>query len=443
MVLSARRNPSRTSRRAFLRATGAAAAGLVAGCGMSTGAADGGVTLDLWTWALRPRFDDYMTRLVAAFEASRPGVRVVWTDVAFDAMKRKVFAAGAARKMPDVVNVSDQDFAQFAALGALLPLRGVLPGDPEPRYVAGALAACVIDDRLLALPWYLSTHLRVMNVPLLARGGLTPLTLGRDWETLRAQAAAFRERTGANLFTLPLGDGSDLPPMMLADGLTPLVPDPAGGWRADLTAPPVVDFVQQWVDFYRAGLVPRDAATGAYDAQVNNLTNGRVAMINANALARVKRDAPALYADVAVGPGVVGRLGRPHLAVTQVSVARATRHPKEAADLAWFLTGPTWQTDLAKLASRVPSTTASLSDPAFSEWSDDPQQQATVLGARQLPEARAFTPAIGPWPDLRRAFDARIKNVLLNGDDVRTALAQIEAEWNRILRADAAGMPYK
>ncbi len=80
-------------------------------------------TLDLWTWALRPTFDDYIARLVAAFELEHPGVRVRWTDVAADAMRRKVFAAGAAGKMPDVVNFSDQHFAQFAGLDALRPHR--------------------------------------------------------------------------------------------------------------------------------------------------------------------------------------------------------------------------------------------------------------------------------------------------------------------------------
>ena len=95
------------------------------------------------------------------------------------------------------------------------------------------------------------------------------------------------------------------------------------------------------------------------------------------------------------------------------------------------------------MASRVPSTVESLSDPAFSAVSDDPQQQATTLAAEQLPDARAFAPSIGPWPDLRRAFDGPIQRVLLDGGEVGPALTAVDAEWNRILAADAAGVPYK
>ena len=432
------------SRRGFLRAfVLGGTAGLLGGCGLEREGDGPGVTLDLWTWALRPRFDDYMARLVADFEASHPGVRVRWADVAFDAMRRKAFAAGAAGTMPDVINFSDQHFAQFAGLGALAPLAGLLPGDPAERYVAGALAANVIDGEMVGLPWYLSTAVRVMNTPLLAEGGLTPGTVGGDWETLLGQAADFKARTGAFLFTLPLGDRSDVPPMMLAEGLDILRPREGGGYEADLTGDATLAYVRRWAEAYRRGLLPRASATAAYEGNVADFTAGRVAVLNANALARVKAEAPTLYDQVAVGPAVVGKLGAPHVAVTHVAVPRQSRHPKLAAELAWHVTSPRWQTELAVMASRVPSTAESLDDPSFAAEGEDPQEIATALGVEQLPRARAFTPPTGVWPDLRRVFDEGMKRVLLSDADVAGEMAGVEAEWNRILRADAAGMPYK
>ena len=425
------------TRRTFIRAGGAVAAGAILG---GCGAGGAGVTLELWTWALRPRFDDYMTRLVAAFEDAHPGVRVRWADIAFDAMRRKLFAAGAAGAVPDVVNLSDQHFAQFAGLGALRPLAGVLPGDPAARYVPGALAANVIDRRLLGLPWYLSTKVRVMNVPLLAEGGLTPATVGADWGTLLRQAGPFREATGAYLFTLPLGDRSDLPAMMLADGIE-IVRPIRGGFRADLTQPAAVAFVGRWVGAYRAGLLPRAAATDAYEHMVRGVADRSVALINANALARLKGEAPRVYRDLAVGPGVTGALGAPDLTVTHVGVGRRTRHPELAAELAWHVTSPRWQTELAVEAGRVPSTTASLGDPAFQAGDGaDPQAAATALGVGQLPSARSFAPTIGAWPAMRSIFDDAIKRALLDGADVATVLAGVEREWDRILRDEAAGV---
>lgn len=62
--------------------------------------------------------------------------------------------------------------------------------------------------------------------------------------------------------------------------------------------------------------------------------------------------------------------------------------------------------------------------------------QARKASADALRDAVAFTPALGSWPDLRRAFDEGIKAALLDGRDVRATLADIEHDWNRILRAD-------
>ena len=422
------------------RLLGVAGAALLAGCAPGT---SGDATLDLWTWALRPRFDDYMQRLVADFERQRPGVRVRWTDVAFDAMNRKAFAAGAAGAMPDVINLSDQHFAQFANLAALRPIGPLLRGDAADRYVPGALAANRIDDQLFGLPWYLSTTVRVMNIRLLDRGVLDSGTLGGTWDALLKQAGPFYRRTGVYLFTLPLGDRSDLPAMMLADGLKPLAPHDDGGLASNLGDPQIVAFVERWVDAFRSEILPRGAATGGYEHMVNGLAGETVACINANALARVKAEAPQVYEHLAVGPGVVGKLGRPHVAVTHVAVTRQSTQPQLAAELAWHVTSPRWQTELAILAGRIPSTTASLDDPAFSAESDDPQQQATTIGARQLPEARAFKPAIGAWPDLQRAFDDGMKSILLGGEATAPALASVGREWDRILRAEAEGLPYK
>ena len=399
------------------------------------------VELELWTWALRPWFDDYCQRMVADFEAKHPGVSVTWVDVPGDAMRRKMFSAGAAGALPDVINFSDQDFARFASLGALRPLGDILPGDSDARYVAGGLDACRIDGELFALPWYLSTPVRLVNAELLAAGGLSAGELGETWDDLIPLAGPFREATGAYLFTLRIGTESELPGLMLADGLELLVPHEAGGLRGNLTDPAIVASVAKWVELYRAGAVPRESATGGYAAMVQAYQDGRAALINANAARRIRDQAASIYEATEVMPALVGELGRSHIAVTVVGVSAQTEHPELAAKLAWHVTSPQWQTELALLASRLPATIESLADERFTATGDK-VERATALSAGQLPEARAFTPAIGSWPDLRAAFEEGVKRMLLDGRDVAAGLAEVNREWDRILRADAAGLPY-
>ncbi|MEM6560996.1 MAG: extracellular solute-binding protein [Planctomycetota bacterium] len=395
------------------------------------------VELEVWTYALRPAFDDYMAAVVADFEADRPGVEVVWVDVPWGLMRRKMFAAGAAGALPDVVNLSDADFAVFANLGALR----ALPGRPE-GFVPGALDACVIDGQVMGLPWYLSTPVRVVNAELLEAGGLSVETVGADWDTLLAQARPFHERTGAFLFTLRLGEDSELPALMIAAGLEPIVPDDRGGWRSNLTDPAVVEYVQRWVELYADGVLPRSAATGGYGAAVQAYTDRNVAVLNANALKKIEQTDPALFAVTEVLPGVRSRAGGDGLAVMHLAVGRQSEHPELAEELALHLASPRWQTELAIRASRLPSTLASLDDPAFTDNSTK-LTAATALGAAGLADARSYNPPVGPWPDLRRAFNDGIKRALLGEADVEAVLAEVDAEWERMLRADAAGMSYK
>lgn len=436
-----------------------AAAGLLASAGITcddraaldeTGATGESVELELWTWALRPWFDDYMTDLVADFEAQHPGVEVTWVDVPADAMRRKMFAVGAAGELPDVINFAGRDFGLFANLGALRPMDDLAPRPPGEVYVKGALEAGTVDGQTLGVPWYLSTPIRVMNTRLLVEGGLTPETVGETWDELVQQAGPFHERTGKFLLSLPLGTDSDLPAMLMQNGIDPVVQQEDGTWQSNLGDPRVIEYLRPWVALYRAGHLPREAATEGYEQMVKNYTAGRVALINGDATRAVRTQAPSIYAATQIGPGVTGTTGAHSIAVTFVSISRQSEHPEWAAKLAYHVTSPKWQERLARQASRVPGTAESLEEPESfmpqveeGEEEDSPMRQATRQSARQMDNASAFVLPIGPWPDMWQFFNESIKRALLDGEPLERVLGEIDREWTRILEADAAGLPYK
>ena len=105
---------------------------------------------------------------------------------------------------------------------------------------------------------------------------------------------------------------------------------------------------------------------------------------------------------------------------------------------AW-VTGPEKQLAFCKMVNILPSTPGVLSDPHFDPPTDAGDTAegkialARSLSAQSLHTAVAFTPSLGAWPDLRRAFNEGIKAALLDNRDVREMVAQIETEWNQIL----------
>lgn len=403
---------------------------------------DAAITLELWTISLRPTFTVYMEGVIEAFEAEHPGVEVLWVDVPFSAIERKLIAAAAANRAPDVINLSDLMFARFAGAGAFLELGEHLNTDPESRYHPGALSVGRLAGGLYALPWYLTTQSRILNADLLQENGVDPGSIASDWPTLRGQAADYFAATGRLLFTQPLGQDSQLPVMMLADGVIPFTTDDQGRLRARLTTPEITEWTAGWIDLYRSGAMPRQAATNGFEHLIEVYQDERVAVLNtgANFLGRVKDASPTVYQQTRVAPPIVGSLGRAHIAVMPVCVSAGTEHPELAAELAWFLTSPENQLAFCRLAAILPSTPDSLNDPFFA----GPTEQEIESGIEKVGDARAivtealdvgvaFTPALECWPTMRRAFNEHIKRALLSDIPVDRVLADIERDWNTIL----------
>jgi putative chitobiose transport system substrate-binding protein len=421
--------------------------------------------LSVWTLALSPFFDDYIKGLLDSFSKANGNIPIEWVDVPYEAIDRKLMAAAAAGRAPDVINLADRTFARFIGMGALADLNPLLPASIRDGYLKGASRIGAISGRQLALPWYLTTQSVLANTRLLAKGGIEADALPDRWAPMLAMAGDFKRKTGKPITTLPLGFESDIPMMLLSDGISPLIPGPDGNLVSALTDPRILAAIEPWVGAFRQGWLPREAATGG-SSHLNKLfVEGDVATINSgpNFLKRIAADAPDIFRTTTVRPAVTGTLGRAHIAVMTLGVTTQSTKPELAARLAAHLTSSEAQLDLCRRAVVLPSTSASLADPLFSapppmaatvttEAGTPPSKEeidaqvgiARAACAAQLPDAVAFTPAMACWPDLRRTFEDAFKRVLLDGADLRRTLAEVDTSWNGILAdrpADISALP--
>lgn len=393
-----------------------------------------GVRIELWTLALRPHFDSYMTNLIAAFEKDNPQIDVVWVDVPFDAMQRKFLAAAAAGRAPDVVNLSDGFYSRFVALGGVVDLSSFVPGNAHENYFDGALKLCTIDGKLYALPWYLTANVSFINTKLLTNAGINPQEFPNTWKGLRETAGAYHQRTGQHLMSPQLGQESRLPLWFIADNLEPLRADSQGRYTSNLTDPRIVQLVQQWVDLYRSGALPAEAVVGDHGRMIDLYQNGRTAFMvtGPNFLSRIADAAPEVFANTEIRPSPVGADGKHEIATMLLCVTSQSKHPAEAAKLAWFISNAENQLAFAKIVNILPSTPASLDDPHFSK-TDTKLDTARAISAASLKNATSHVPPLAVWPELTSVFQEQIKAVFLDGADVKTTLASIDNEWNAIL----------
>ncbi len=415
----------------------------LAGC---AGRSSSGPTrLEFWTLSLKP-FESYIRSIIAGFEAAHPGVEVEWVDVPFDAIERKLVAATAAGQSPDVVNMSDLTFARFASLGAFADHDPLLPEPAERTYLGGALSVCRIDGVLRALPWYLTTQSVLANQEVLARAGLEPEGVPTRWGDLLALAEQTRLDDDAFLFSHPLGRESQLPAMMLADGVPLFGLDASGRLTVKLSSPEVIAMLSRWVDSFRSGLVPRESATKGHAHLIEGYQSGRLGLINTgpNFLGRIRDVAPSVFDATAVRPAVTGSLGRPHISVMVLGVMARSKNQRLAALLASHVTSAAAQLEFCRIVNILPSTPSSLSDPLFDPPEETGDAESKMALARSsaaaaLPDAVAFTPALAAWPDMRKVFEDRITRVLLGTSELEEALAETEGKWNQLLIATGGG----
>jgi ABC-type glycerol-3-phosphate transport system substrate-binding protein len=428
------------SRRTFLAASAAAYGAALTGCAPGTRQPG---KISLWTLALKPHFNEYISGQLDGFTAANPGTTVEWVDVAYDALERKLIASAAAGQAPDVVNMADLNFARFASLGAFADISSYTPGQPRDEYLPGALDLCYVNGQLQALPWYVNPQTKIINEKVIEAGGLTVQSLPASWGGLIAAAPAFKDATGNFLFSQPLGEESQLPIMMLAEGHVPFREE-AGRLVAALDTPAIRAYLQRWVDLFQAGGLPREAATTGHAHLLELYQNSRIGVISTgpNFLGRIRDTAPQVFATTTVREGALGALGRVHMPVMVLAVTRQSREPALATKLAWWLTSAAAQTEFCKRAPIMSSHKDSLKDPFFARTAPQRGEDATLLLGRRiagatLPGAVAFTASLETWPNLRRTFEDGIKTVLLDRAPLAGVLVSIQNNWNTLL-AEAA-----
>jgi len=174
---------------------------------------------------LAPKFNDYLNGVIARWEQQNPRYDVVWTDVPWGSVERKLLAAVFARTAPDVVNLNPLFAANLASKGGLQPLEPLLPQGAAETYLpliwqAGQSAAPDGQSQQFAIPWYLTARITLANSQLLSQAGYEAPP--RSWAEVPAYAEAVKRRTGryALFVTVVPEDSAELLESLVQMGVT-------------------------------------------------------------------------------------------------------------------------------------------------------------------------------------------------------------------------------
>ncbi|MFF1901829.1 ABC transporter substrate-binding protein [Kitasatospora sp. NPDC058218] len=367
------------------------------GCGLSSdpksddtaasAAATGDVKgkVSLQTWALKPKFTDYVQGVIDGFQKKYPGVEVDWLDQPGDGYSDKVLSQAAAGSLPDVVNLPP-DFALPLARQSLL--LDVAKADPKlaEEYVAGGIDAYRFtgQDGTYGYPWYLNTDVNYWNSELLAKNGLDPKALPANLDELIAQARVFKEKSGGSTYLMSrkpgLGDLVNAGVKVMADD----------GKSFTFNTPEAAALLDKYRAAFKEGLLPKDVLTDTYAGNSKLFNSGTAAWTTggANFITGVATDNPTLAPKIVSSPA----MGTPPLYVQGLSIPKTSKNPAAAVALARWVTSPENQAAFAHLTSIFPSTKASAGDPFFSKGDGTNAGDAKVVAFTSLAKAKILQP---------------------------------------------------
>ncbi|MDM4719476.1 sugar ABC transporter substrate-binding protein [Micromonospora sp. WMMA1363] len=408
---------------------------VLAGCGLSgtdssdeqvttTGEIKGTVTLQ--TWALKPKFTDYLQGVIDGFEEKHPGVTVEWLDQPGDGYSEKVLSQAASGQLPDVTNLPPDFALPLAEQGLLLDVAGA-DGKLRDEYVAGGVAAYEFAGHtgVYGYPWYLNTDVNYWNSELLSRYGLDATKPPTTVEELVAQARIVKEKSGGKVYLMSrkpgLGD-------LTQAGVEILSPD---GKTFVFNTPEAAAVLDTYREAFAEGLLPRNVLTDAYLGNMELFKKEQVAWTTGggNSISDIKVANPSLAAKVVPSPSI----GTPPLYAQGLSVSKRSENLPTAIALARWVTSPENQAAFAEIVPGIfPSTVASATDPQFSVSDGSNAGDAKVIAFRSLADARMLQPVV-----VDPAMDDFVKqqfSLAISGDITsREALDKAVSKCNELL----------
>ncbi|MEB3166386.1 MAG: sugar ABC transporter substrate-binding protein [Cyanobacteriota bacterium] len=413
-----------------------------AGCSLPSGRRPGSAAppLQVWTLDLAPRFSPFLGRVIAAFEASHPGVEVRWTDVPWSSVERKLLAAVFARTAPDLVNLNPPFAANLASKGGLRDLTPLLPPGAADGYLPRIWEAGREGGAQFALPWYLTARVTMANMGLLRQADLERPPL--RWQDVPAYAERIRRRTGryALFVTAVPDDSAELMEAMVQMGVRLL----DGRRRAAFVSPAGRRAFAFWSDLYRRGLLPREVVSQGYRRAIELFQAGELAQVASGPdfLRNLQTNAPGIAGRTQPFPPITGPGGEANVAVMNLVVPRSSTRAADAVRFGLALTDAANQLAFAEEARVLPSSrqalqqlAARLAEPAEDSPADALVRRARSLSVATLERARVLVPATPGIKRLQAILYTQLQRAMLGRVDSDAALVSAAEEWNRYAEA--------
>ncbi|MQA20200.1 extracellular solute-binding protein [Rugamonas sp. FT103W] len=390
--------------------------------------------IEFWTFSMKPKFTPYFETLVKNYEAGNPNVKVEWVDFPWDVIQTKLVTRIVAGTPPALVNLNVPWADEFARDGLLAPVDTLL-GDARPRYLASTLEDLTFGGKTYGFPMYSNVAVIAYNTQIFKAAAIPHAPRDLDEQLLFARQIAARTGKAGLCPALSKIDG-----LMMQQGLA-VIKD----GKAVFNSPAHIALIKKLADTYKAGGLLKDAlfAEDNFPAAIDAYKGGRLGMLLAppTAVKRIESDAKDIYAITDVAPAPLGPTGIAdggwliHFAVPKNVDAKLL---PAVGKFARYLTNDANQLAFAKQASVYPAMAQAANDPFFMTVPPGAgaAEKAVSAGAVSMPHSHTlYVAGITDYDELRRYLVKAVEAGVTGKQDVKQALDQAVAIWNKKLAA--------
>ncbi|MDP0926272.1 extracellular solute-binding protein [Paracoccus onubensis] len=171
-----------------------ASAAMVAFVGLSGPVHAEQVTLTFANWATAEGATrDGMEKVISAFEAENPDIKIESESIAFAEMARQLVLRLRSGNPPDIAQVAGNDTFALALTKGLEPLQGYADAEFLGTLTPGAYEPLMMGEDLIAFPWNQAPAGLWYNKKLMADAGLDPENPPKTIDELNSAMAAIKE----------------------------------------------------------------------------------------------------------------------------------------------------------------------------------------------------------------------------------------------------------
>ncbi len=401
----------------------------------------GQVTLRYWMWD--PSIKAQVQSAVNKFESTHPNIKVELTTIDPHDYWTKLRIMASTNKLPDVFNMSSGYIEEWSAKGLLLDLQNYVNTDLNVSNYFESLFNMAKYPKntgdVYALPFAWVTPVLYFNKTAFDKAGLSYPNENWNWCDFlnAAEKLTIKENGKVKQWGFWLyGRYAQIEPWIYRDGGHLLSADKKK-FAPDAKAIETMKFLTKLVTTYKVSPQKKEM-TGVRQQDIFPL--GMAAMwVDGSWNIENTRKLFANKFNWGIAPVPVGPNGSKNVIYAwpdMIAVSSKTPHPKEAWELAKFMSGPGLTINMY-MAGKIPSYKPLADSEAFLEKGKQPAEKGILLDLGKLNMVNSFTKGWSEWRGYGAAETLGLNGALdavMNGEmSFQKALQETTQNANKVL----------